>query len=141
MRAPVHDDGQIEAVFARLAKPVNAPGGAWVSQFSAVSEGVRRAISSSPQCVICFAPLLEGHPPAYLPYANRHNCVEFKSQLDQAIRRVRHRLIGYEGIRRKHFQIGIVESPDNQQLSGRWQLPTPEEGAAKPKERGHEGSA
>lgn len=49
MRAPVHDDGQIEAVFARLAKPVTAPGGAWVSQFSAVSEGVRRAISSSPQ--------------------------------------------------------------------------------------------
>ena len=38
MRAPVHDDGQIEAVFARLAKPVTAPGGAWVSQFSAVSE-------------------------------------------------------------------------------------------------------
>jgi hypothetical protein len=61
MRAPVHDDGQIEAVFARLAKPVTAPGGAWVSQFSAVSEGVRRAISSSPQRVICFAPLLEGH--------------------------------------------------------------------------------
>jgi hypothetical protein len=54
-------------------------------------------------------------------------------------------LIGDEGIRivsnGKHFQIGIVESPDNQQLSGRWQLPTPEEGAAKPKERGHEGSA
>jgi hypothetical protein len=71
------------------------------------------------------------------------NCVEFKSQLDQAIRRVHHRLIGDEGIRivsnGKHFQIGIVESPDNQQLSGRWQLPTPEEGAAKPKERGHEG--
>ena len=43
MRAPVHDDGQIEAVFARLAKPVTAPGGAWVSQFSAVSEGVRKA--------------------------------------------------------------------------------------------------
>jgi len=34
----------------------------------------------------------------------------------------------------KHFQIGIVESPDNQQLSGRWQLPMPEERAAKPKE-------
>lgn len=39
MRAPVHDDGQIEAVFARLAKPVTAR----VSQFSAVSEGVRKA--------------------------------------------------------------------------------------------------
>jgi hypothetical protein len=66
------------------------------------------------------------------------NCVEFKSQLDQAIRRIRHRLIGYEGIKivsnGKHFQIGIVESPDNQQLSGRWQLPMPEERAAKPKE-------
>jgi hypothetical protein len=45
---------------------------------------------------------------------------------------------GYEFIRivsnGKHFQIGIVESPDNQQLSGRWQLPMPEERAAKPKE-------
>ncbi len=38
MRTPVHDDGQIEAVFERLAKPVTAPRGAWVSQFSAVSE-------------------------------------------------------------------------------------------------------
>jgi hypothetical protein len=27
MRA--HDDGQIEAAFARLANPVTAPGGAW----------------------------------------------------------------------------------------------------------------
>jgi hypothetical protein len=73
------------------------------------------------------------------------NCVEFKSQPDQAIRRMRHRLIGYEGIKivsnGKHFQIEIVEALIISNYLGRWQLPTPQEGAVKPKERGHEGSA